>query len=72
MTPATLTPHLTDLVLALADRTITDGLDHDQGDPAECLVCGAQFLAGETHRTGCRVDLAEKILLEIEHRRTRA
>ena len=70
MTPTPLTPHLTDLILGLADKTVSDGLDHDQGDPAECLVCGALFLAGESHRAGCRVDLAEKILLEIEHRRT--
>ncbi len=37
-----------------------------EGAPADCLVCHADLLAGETHERECPVGVADRILKEIE------
>lgn len=49
--------------LEVARRVIEDNIVYYSADPAECRACGADLIAGETHRPGCLVDAAERVLL---------
>ena len=55
--------------LEQARRTIAEGIEYYSQDPAECRACGADFLQGERHRPGCRVDSAERLILESRNAR---
>ncbi len=52
-----------------ARQTIEENIVYYSQDPAECRACGADFLQGESHRPGCRVDSAERLILESRNAR---
>ena len=47
-----------------ARQTIAAGIEYYSQDPAECRACGADLLQHESHRRGCPVDAAERLILE--------
>lgn len=59
------------LVAALeeARRTLAENIVFYSRDPGECRACGADFLQGESHRPGCVVDSAERLILDSRHAR---
>lgn len=55
--------------LEQARRTIAEGIEYYSQDPAECRSCGADLLQHESHRRGCPVDAAERLILEGQRAR---